>query len=170
VIYHDFNTDEYYLDPINYYDDMQKSIDGLKQRKTPTDAKSNRNIKFNDVLDKYLNKAKQKDCSFIEDYAEILANVDIRLNQIKINDMAYYLSLSDDKYVVSISAFILRELIDEVPERVTAYLNLADCYWNLESYEKSIEKYKQYIELMQEQNKDIKRIPQRVYDRIKNTE
>lgn len=42
---------------------------------------------------------------------------------------------------------------------VVAYLNIADCYWELKENDKAIQNYNKYIQLITEQKKDLKKIP-----------
>ncbi|MFV0346583.1 MAG: tetratricopeptide repeat protein [Bacteroidales bacterium] len=80
------------------------------------------------------------------------------------NDIAYYIEQSGQYHEAII---ILEQIIANFPDRVVAYINLGDAYWELENYEAAKSNYEQYIELMKSQGKDLNRIPQRVYDRIK---
>ncbi|WP_160136699.1 tetratricopeptide repeat protein [Chryseobacterium sp. c4a] len=81
------------------------------------------------------------------------------------NDIAYYNSYTKGGNITSI--FLLKEIIEKHPNRVVAYLNLGDSYWNADNKEKAKEAYLKYIELMKSQKKDISKIPQKVYDRTK---
>lgn len=82
----------------------------------------------------------------------------------KLNDVAYYLEQSG-AYKESI--FFLNKIIDNNPQRVVAWLNLADAQWENEKKKDAKISYQKYIYLMKIQNKDLKKIPQRVYERIK---
>jgi len=82
----------------------------------------------------------------------------------KLNDVAYYLEQSG-AYKESIS--FLNRIIDNNPQRVVAWLNLADAQWGDNKKKDAKLSYLRYIYLMEIQNKDIKKIPQRVYERIK---
>lgn len=81
----------------------------------------------------------------------------------KYNDLAYYNSFTKEGGVTSI--ILLKKIIDNFPQRVVAYLNLADSYWSINNKEKAKENYLKYIELMKSQNKDISKIPERVFQR-----
>ena len=59
------------------------------------------------------------------------------------------------------------KVIEKFPNRVVAYLNRADCLWELKEKEKVKRDYKKYVQLMKEQKKDLKKIPDYVYERIK---
>lgn len=50
---------------------------------------------------------------------------------------------------------------------MVAWLNLADLQWKLDEREKAKISYKKYLLLMKSQNKDLKKIPLRAYERIK---
>lgn len=89
----------------------------------------------------------------------------INLQNIKnSNDIAYYL---EEAKIYDEAIFILENIVKEEPTRIVAYLNLADAYWGLNNIEKAKESYRKYIELMKSQKKDLSKIPQRVYERIK---
>ncbi|WP_281234459.1 tetratricopeptide repeat protein [Flavobacterium gelatinilyticum] len=82
----------------------------------------------------------------------------------KLNDVAYYLEQSG-AYKESI--FFLNKIINDNPERGVAWLNLADAQWGDNKKKDAKLSYQKYIHLMKIQNKDIKKVPQRVYERIK---
>jgi len=78
------------------------------------------------------------------------------------NDIAYYL---EEAKIYEEAIFILKSIIKKEPNRVVAYLNLADSYWAIGNQELAKENYKKYIELMKSQNKDLKKIPRYVWER-----
>lgn len=82
----------------------------------------------------------------------------------KLNDVAYYLEQSG-AYKESI--FFLNKIINDNPQRVVAWLNLADAQWGNNKKKDAKLSYQRYIHLMEILNKDIKKIPQRAYKRIK---
>jgi tetratricopeptide (TPR) repeat protein len=94
---------------------------------------------------------------YIRDYDGI---VDITL----FNDKAYYL---EQMKCYKTSVYILEQILKKYPDRVVAYLNLGDAYWGNKNIEEAKKAYQKYILLMKSQRKDLKKIPQRVYDRIK---
>jgi tetratricopeptide (TPR) repeat protein len=79
------------------------------------------------------------------------------------NDKAYYLEQAG-AYKEAIH--ILNKIIDKKPDRVVAYLNIADAYWGISDTEEAGKSYRKYLELMKSQGKDLNRIPKRVYERI----
>jgi tetratricopeptide (TPR) repeat protein len=81
------------------------------------------------------------------------------------NDKAYYLEQAG-AYAESIKK--KKKVISKSPDRVVAYLNIADAYWGNNEKEEAKKSYEKYVELMKKQGKDMKKIPQRVYDRIKS--
>lgn len=95
---------------------------------------------------------------YLEDNSSAFDNLDL------INDKAFYLEQMNFNKA---SAFILDKIIAKNPDRVVAWLNLADVYWKLNKKSESKKKYLKYSELMKSQGKDLKKIPERVYDRIK---
>lgn len=82
----------------------------------------------------------------------------------KINNIAYNLSQSKNYYD---AIFLLENLISQNPNRVVAYLNIADCYWETNQKSKAVDNYNKYILLMRSQKKDLKKIPKYVYERVK---
>ena len=80
------------------------------------------------------------------------------------NDKAYYL---EQLGAYAESIYILKKVLSKSPDRVVAYLNIADAYWGNNEKNEAKKSYEKYIELMKNQGKDMKKIPQRVYDRIK---
>ena len=82
----------------------------------------------------------------------------------KWNDIGYYL---EQGYCYSMAIDILEKVLQKSPGRVVAYLNIADAYWGNNEKAKAKESYNKYIELMKSQEKDMNKIPTRVYDRIK---
>ena len=82
----------------------------------------------------------------------------------KINNIAYDF-YKKNNYLVSLSIF--NKIIEKFPIRTVAYLNIADCYWELKDKEKAKANYNNYIDLMKSQKKDVKKIPKYVYERIK---
>ncbi|MCV9926937.1 tetratricopeptide repeat protein [Flavobacterium sp. LS1R49] len=82
-----------------------------------------------------------------------------------INDKAYFLEKINQ---YKSSAYILEKIIERKPDRVVAWLNLGDVYWELNKKEEAQTKYLKYISLMKTQKKDLKKIPQRVNERILN--
>ena len=68
---------------------------------------------------------------------------------------------------VQTCALPIYKVIEKDPNRVVVYLNIADCYWELNQKEKAKQNYQKYLSLMKSQKKDLKKIPKRVYERIK---
>lgn len=92
----------------------------------------------------------------------------------KYNDVAYYFQTyqgvhEDMKaFLNENSVFLLRKVLNVFPDRAVAWLNLADAEWSNDYYRKDAPGYyKKYLELMQSQGKDMNKVPQRVYERIK---
>lgn len=80
------------------------------------------------------------------------------------NNIAYYLEQNKD---YNESNYILDKIINKYPSRIVAWLNLADTYWELDEKAKAKDAYQKYTSLMKSQNKDLSKIPQRVYERSK---
>ncbi len=82
----------------------------------------------------------------------------------ELNDIAYYLT---ESRAYKEAIFLLEQIIEQYPDRVVAYLNLADAQWGFDDKEEAKNNYNTYISLMKSQGKDLSRIPKRVYERIK---
>ncbi|WP_294322971.1 hypothetical protein [uncultured Chryseobacterium sp.] len=65
------------------------------------------------------------------------------------------------------SLFLLEKILEKDPNRVVAWLNIADTQWMLNNSHDAKNSYQKYITLMKIQKKDLNRIPKRVYDRTK---
>ncbi len=79
------------------------------------------------------------------------------------NDLAYYLQESGNNEE---AIYLLEKIITQFPNRVVAYLNLADAYWNTNQKEKAKAHYKKYYNVMHQQNKNLSKIPNRVIERM----
>ncbi|MGK6342038.1 tetratricopeptide repeat protein [Chryseobacterium sp. DT-3] len=89
---------------------------------------------------------------------------DILITDVEVaNNLAFSL---EQKGVYNDSKFLLQNIISQYPNRVVAYLNLADVEWGLENKEEARKYYNLYLSLMKKQNKDLNKIPKRLYDRI----
>ncbi len=79
----------------------------------------------------------------------------------KLNDFAYSLGNINPSFAID----LLQKIIKKYPNRFVVYLNLADNYWAINKKDLAKENYKKYIALMKSQNKDLKKIPQEVWER-----
>ncbi|MEE5062372.1 hypothetical protein V2J93_26690 [Pseudomonas alliivorans] len=78
-----------------------------------------------------------------------------------LNDIAYFwqeASFNSD------AIWLLEKIIDNNPERVVAYLNLADAYWSEGEKQAAQKNYNMYVSIMTKQGKQQK-IPSRVIER-----
>jgi tetratricopeptide (TPR) repeat protein len=71
----------------------------------------------------------------------------------KYNDIAYYLQQANAN---NEAIFLLEKIIEKYPNRIVAYLNLADAYAGINNKEKAKENYEKYISLMKQDNKENK--------------
>ncbi|MFP9100017.1 hypothetical protein ACLI09_13290 [Flavobacterium sp. RHBU_24] len=93
----------------------------------------------------------------------------------KYNDIAFYilelLPYNQEKKasLTDSAIFLLDNITKSFPDRTVAWLNLADAYWeNDRGHWKTAKKhYSKYLALMQIQGKDMNKVPQRVYQRLK---
>ncbi|MCC9036810.1 hypothetical protein LNP80_21620 [Chryseobacterium sp. C-39] len=101
---------------------------------------------------------------FYVDYPK-LGNAYFKINNVEsANNQAFSLEKIEAN---NFSKSLLKEIVLQYPDRTVAFLNLADVDWKLNTKEDAKKNYKTYISLMKSQNKDLSKIPQRVYDRIK---
>lgn len=78
-----------------------------------------------------------------------------------LNDIAYFWQQANFN---SDAIWLLEKVIDNNPERVVAYLNLADAYWSEGEKQAAQKNYNIYVSIMTKQGKQ-KKIPSRVMDR-----
>ncbi|HEX8575911.1 MAG TPA: hypothetical protein VF677_06415 [Flavobacterium sp.] len=82
----------------------------------------------------------------------------------KYNDLGYY--LQQTKTEDGKAQLILEEVVKKFPDRTVAYINLADSYWDVKSYDEAKTSYNKYIDLMKKSGKEAK-IPKKVLERVK---
>lgn len=82
----------------------------------------------------------------------------------KLNDFAFGLY---KKKEYSTSIIFFETILQKFPTRIVTYLNLADAYWAVRNQKLAKENYQKYVDLMKSYKKDIKKIPQYVWTRIK---
>lgn len=160
---------------VTYYNSTSKA----EVKQTQEIAVSLKGFKFNNIKEKFNNKPISKTSSSFDKIKDknTLMNLDIYAiadilndNPVSVknittyNDAAYYL-IEGKSY--NEARIILLDIIKSSPDRTVAYLNLGDAEWGFDEKGDAKKSYKKYIELMKSQNKDLKKIPQRVYDRIK---
>ncbi|WP_062702133.1 hypothetical protein [Chryseobacterium indologenes] len=80
------------------------------------------------------------------------------------SNISYYLQQSGNNKE---AIFLLTKIIEKFLTRVVTYLNIADAYWEIKDKVNAKECYHTCISLMKTQDKNLKKIPQRVYDRSK---
>ncbi|MEN4761842.1 tetratricopeptide repeat protein [Chryseobacterium sp. C39-AII1] len=98
-----------------------------------------------------------------EEIIELLEKFPISISTINnYNNIAYYLQ---ESHINHEAILILNNILKKFPDRVVAYLNLADAYWEEGKKEKAVANYRQYVSLMKSQGKDLNKIPERVYTR-----
>jgi tetratricopeptide (TPR) repeat protein len=103
-----------------------------------------------------------KDSSFdIDTMKSILNEIPLEIKTLqKYNDIAYYLQQANAN---DEAIFLLEKILEKFPNRTVAYLNLADAYNGLGNKEKAKKNYEKYINLMKQDNKEVK-IPKRVLE------
>ena len=78
------------------------------------------------------------------------------------NNNAFYLG-KENRYDVAI--YILNKVIDKYPNRMVAYINLGDLYWDNGSKKEAIKIYQDYIQKMNALGKEGK-IPEKILKRV----
>ncbi len=79
------------------------------------------------------------------------------------NNLSFYL---EQAKAYEEAVFLLEKIVEEVPDRTVAFINLGDAYWGLDEKEKAKEAYKTYVDQMKTKGKEAK-IPKRVLERLK---
>lgn len=160
LILNKFFVDNYDLSQ-KTYDDLQTIGDSLKEEfnKKPIGfVYDSKNILFAKMTYKFSPE------DLYVDYPK-LGNVDFKvINLESANNQAFSLEKIEAN---NFSKSLLKEIISQYPDRTVAFLNLADVDWKLNKKEEAQKNYNRYIALMKSQNKDLSKIPKRVYDRIK---
>lgn len=161
-----FSGNRIYFNRFNIKD---KSHDDLVSLSSSTDenfSKSKPTFNYFDIKNKLFGKVILDDS--VENifilYPDIKATKILISNVELANNLAYLL---EQNGAYSDSKYLLQNIITQYPERLVAYLNLGDADWTLNNKKEAKESYKFYISFMKSQNKDLSKIPQRVYDRIK---
>ena len=92
---------------------------------------------------------------------ELIHNNPLNSENVKLyNDIAFFLGPKE-------SIYLLQKLLLKYPRRVVTYLNIGDSYWEIGAEDLAKENYKKYVALMKSQNKELRKIPNRVWERIK---
>jgi len=140
-----------------------KNFKSLKFYDYESILKSYTNIKkiYNDLAQFYLLSSSFNE-SVIPDFRKKFPLSKNNLNDY--NNIAYILSINGNQKT---AIELLREILHKFPNRTVAYLNLADSYWAIGNQELAKENYKKYIELMKFQKKNLTKIPEQVWERIK---
>jgi tetratricopeptide (TPR) repeat protein len=73
-------------------------------------------------------------------------------NAIQYNDIGYYLEQAE---CYKEAIYVLSKVLEKYPDRVVAYLNIADAYWGINDTEEAGKSYRKYLELMKSQGKDL---------------
>lgn len=97
-------------------------------------------------------------------YPEV-KNGDLKISNVEsANNQAFHLEKTGANQQ---SKILLEQIIRQFPDRIVAYLNLADVLWKMHDQNQAKIHYAKYLSLMKSQNKNLSKVPQRVYDRIK---
>ncbi len=83
----------------------------------------------------------------------------------KYNNLAFYIAQTREGSFKAV--YLYNEILNKFPSRVVTYLNIGDSYWEIGAEDLAKENYKKYVALMKSQNKELRKIPNRVWERIK---
>lgn len=188
-----FLKDELYLDKViytydNYLDpDRKKDICSIKENIRLIDIYNNNlsiasmpdfsiredkcnitydlnNVTLNNITIRIKNDNKDG-FSMVSRYKAILKQIPISNKTLtQYNDIAYYLQQANANEE---AIFLLEKIIEKYPNRIVAYLNLADSYIGINNKEEAKQNYEKYVNLMKQNNKDEK-IPKRVLEFLEN--
>lgn len=155
-----------YFDVFNMQDKNYENLQSLGDQLEETFTQNNAAVNYFDFQNKKFAKQTfntSNEDTFI-DYPESSQNALVITDVETANNLAFAL---EQKEGYNESLFILQNIISQYPDRVVVYLNLADIEWVLNHKNEAEKYYKLYLSLMKKQKKDLNRIPQRVYNRIK---
>ncbi|MBU3916190.1 tetratricopeptide repeat protein [bacterium] len=121
---------------------------------------------YQDALAKYkkkdLKRAGKYSLGAIKEYYQKFYPIQ-KANVDRYNDFGFFLEQAG-RYKKAIQ--LLEKVVDKFPERVLAYINLGDAYHGNNDVGKAKQAYQKYIDLMKKEGKE-KKIPKRIYDRLK---
>lgn len=162
------NRDIIFCKNIFYENFIIDSLDIDNIEKDEEDLVVNNNKRINSIAVNFNNKIigykriTSQDAKY--NYPLIDNYHNVKNNIILYNDIAFIL-YKNKSYIESL--YVLKKIIKHSPNRAVAYLNIADCYWALNQKKEAKLSYQKYLSLMQSQKKDLKKVPKRVYERIK---
>jgi len=115
----------------------------------------------------YCNKPKDKiaEISSLDYIQKMMEIAPLSKNTLECyNNIAFSL---EEKSQYKEAIFILAEIINQYPNRVATYLDIANVYWMNNEQTNAKQNYQKYIDLLKSQNKNTTKIPQQIYDRLK---
>lgn len=142
-------------------------VESAEKRKTRLQAKL---IKLHESMlalykRKQLGQINVKDICKQPELAELTYNVPVTKETVEFyNNIGFF--LEDMQGGDRCAIYILRHVLQAIPGRTPAYLNIADAYYDLDFTEQARQAYSDYVERMNAQGKRD-RIPSRVWDRLK---
>ncbi|WP_326983272.1 tetratricopeptide repeat protein [Chryseobacterium sp. MYb264] len=155
-----------YFEPIDMKGKSFENIQSLGDQLEEIFSQNNAAINYFDTNNKIFakNTLNETNEDIFINYPEISQNKIAITDAESANNLAFLLEQKDANKE---SELLLQHIIAQYPERVVAYLNLADVEWKINSQDEAKKHYNFYLSLMKKQNKSVNKIPQRVYDRIK---
>jgi tetratricopeptide (TPR) repeat protein len=147
-----------------------QSENGCREKLMPVDVgtnfdnalaayKKNDKVKFNEYMSYFIAGGNEGSTFAPETY--IVGKYYSPKNPGWSNDLGF---LFEQSSCYGEAAELLSHVVANNPDRVVAYLNLADSYWGLRNRELAVENYKKYNSLMVQSGKSAK-IPKRVIER-----
>ncbi|WP_433810685.1 tetratricopeptide repeat protein [Flavobacterium johnsoniae] len=123
-----------------------------------------KNNDLSSSLDDIKNKQKLIELDIYK-IADILKNNPVSDQNITLYNDAALTLIENENF--NEARIILLDVTNFSPDRVVAYLNLGDAQWGFDENEDAKKSYQKYLSLMKSQNKDLNKVPKRVYERIK---
>jgi hypothetical protein len=150
------------------------SINNITYPKLNVPTQVERNAYYKNVLSDllrkfkslYTTKSKSIDLSDYPKYIlfDVLDAIPISNETVsQYNDLAYYLQQTSHEKLFA--QYVLERITTIFPERIVAYINLGDTYWDLENFEKAKQAYRKYISLMKAAGNENK-VPIIVWKRV----
>lgn len=128
-------------------------------------------LKLSELHDNLMDLYKKKQMSSIRGtfydtdvLAEIVNNVPITKDNVELyNNIGFFLSQKEDARWAAL--YVLGEVVEKVPDRVAAYINIGDTFYSVNEKERAKIAYKKYMKLSKQLNNEIA-MPRRVIERI----
>jgi tetratricopeptide (TPR) repeat protein len=143
-----------------------------KIRQIPEENRRDKVCKVDYIFDEatvkeFNNRFKEENLNLVSDverYKSMFSKYRLTKENVEdYNNLGYYLE-QNEKYEEAVC--ILTEVVNRFPDRAVAWLNLGDAQWGRKQVSKAKENYLRYLSLIKSQVKDLKKVPERVHQRI----